>query len=605
MTSAPFPPRRYGPLRRYKLLLTVGFGALAVALATVMESTASVTELSIYQSTTPVFWVGVAVALVVALVVSVARTPTRWERGGGFLLAGSAVWAVVVLPLVRGYYFYGGGDALSHLGFARSFASGALRPVELLHPGVHFVSIAVASETGFSLPQSLMFTVFLFFLVFLIFVPLTVRRITGSDRSLAVGLFSALLLLPINHVATHVSAHPSSQAILFVPFVLFLVLLYLRQDRDAVARVSPLGVLLVLSSMGVVLFHPEEALNVLAVFGAVALLQFVYRRYDPEHPISEHHSMYFQAVFLGVLIAVWAPRSSRVQNRFGVLVETLTGGASTTATTVSSYSISLSSVGGSIEELFVKLFLPSLVFSIITGVLALGTVTGRFDDVLPERGSHVRYLVLAFAPILVATGVIYVGSFGDHYFRYIGFLMMLTTILGAVGLTGLLPSLSAHTDRAGVRTAAVALLLLLLLPIAVMSIHPSPWLYQTTPHVSEAQMEGYETSFEHRDPAVPYAGIRTGPRRYVDAVYGPYSETAGSFPGDLSSVPPAVLGTNLTSYYDEPRYVALTDRTVVRETELYRGFRYDREGFQSLETTPGISRIQANGEFQLYYVVDE
>lgn len=590
-----------------KLLLIIGFTALTAALVAAIQTPSRGYELSIYEATPMLFWGGIAVAVLCAMLVGLSRGSSSRLVHGSLLLAGVSGWATVALPLLRGYYYYGAGDALSHLGFARVFQSGQMSPIELIHPGVHLVSIFTAGATGLPLRHTLVLSVFVFFASFLLFVPLCVRELTGSTRaSLVVGLLTALLLLPINSVSTHAIAHPTSQTILYTPFMLFLVFLYLRQSSSPGDSLRPtaIGAVLGLTSVAMVLFHPEQALNALLIMLTIVALQFLARLRSSTHPFVRHHRMYFQAGFLALVFLIWAPQHDRFDARFGTALESLLVRRTAPGGEVSSKSGSLAAVGGSLEELFVKLFLAGAILSAIAGLFMLVSLLGRFDEELPDDNALVKYLAVAFVPLFMATGLVFVASFGDHYFRYVGFIMMLVTIVGAAALTVALPDDLPSVARASVRPALV-LLFLVLLPLGVMSIHPSPWIYQGSAQVTEQQMVGYETAFENRSPEIPFTGVRSGPRRFVEATYGPESPTAREFPGDRSAIPERVFATNLTTFYDEPRYVTITERDVKQELVLYDGFRYPRSGFQQFDSTPGIDRIQSNGEFRLYLLTND
>lgn len=55
---------------------------------------------------------------------------------------------------------------------------------------------------------------------------------------------------------------------------------------------------------------------------------------------------------------------------------------------------------------------------------------------------------------------------------------------------------------------------------------------------------------------------------------------------------------NLRSYYEENRYLVVTDR----DRDLQRGIRYTREDYEHFDEGSGINRIQDNGEFTLYRI---
>jgi hypothetical protein len=253
------------------------------------------------------------------------------------------------------------------------------------------------------------------------------------------------------------------------------------------------------------------------------------------------------------------------------------------------------------------MFLVSGVLSLIAGLVMLATLTRRLDD-SPDRNALLTYLTVAFAPIFVLFLAFMVASLSVQQFRYLGFIMMFVTILVAVAFADGIPfglPIRSPTTRT---TLAVGVFALLLVPQLAM-VFSSPYIYQPSSQVTERTMEGYETSFEHRDSEVWHTGIRGGPRRYVDAYHGTTgSNTAAdgtTFEGKDEMIPFAVWGNNMTEFYSRCRYVALEQSDYQREVGLYDGFRYSEAGFERMETDPRIHRVQSNGDFRLYVVAPE
>ncbi|MFC6755519.1 hypothetical protein ACFQER_00940 [Halomicroarcula sp. GCM10025894] len=67
-------------------------------------------------------------------------------------------------------------------------------------------------------------------------------------------------------------------------------------------------------------------------------------------------------------------------------------------------------------------------------------------------------------------------------------------------------------------------------------------------------------------------------------------------------IPFSVFGSNTTQYYSRCRYVPLTSSDYQREVGIYDGFRYSESAFRSFRQNPGVSRVQTNGDYRLYYV---
>jgi hypothetical protein len=599
--TTPHTATRTRLVRHEKLLLIAGFLGLAGAVTVAVDAPVPGYESSIYTGTPPLFWLGLGVAVLTALVVGLRSRAGR-GRVAATGLGGLTGLALVGLPLARGYYFYGQGDALTHLGWARSLAAGSLQPQELLYPGIHLFSVSLSSVTALSVHRAMLLTVLVFFGLFFLFVPLCVREMTDARTGLVVGMFGALLLLPINAVGTHVVAHPSSSALLFVPFALFIAFLAVRLPSHSRLRPTRLGALFCLVAPTMLLVHSQETLSLLVLLGTVAGVQLLFRLFRSTHPIAKHRPLYFETGLLGLLWVVWASGRPRVTSRLEAAYGFLVGGSgSTTGGAVAGRSASLADIGGSLGGLFLKLFLAAAVFSVLAGLVMLGSPLGWFDEHFPEYNAFNKYLTAAFVPLTIIMAVVFVGDFGDHYFRFIGFLMVIVTLVGAAALAKGVPGLRAFVGNSGHRRLVVVLFILLL-PVAVLSVHPSPWIYQDNPQVTEQEMRGYETALEQRVPNAGFVGIRGGGERYADAIYGPESVTALEFPGEAI---PYSSWTNVSDAYDGPRYVPIRAADEVREVDLYRGFRYSAAGFQNLKTTDGIHRVQSTDGFELYYFDDE
>ncbi|MFB6179797.1 MAG: hypothetical protein ABEI77_08745, partial [Halorientalis sp.] len=150
-------------------VLTLGFLAVAGAVLTATRSPATGYEVSIYSATPVTFWIACSVAFLAAI--SVAVSPL-YEDVAPFVLVlgGSTMLTIAALPVLRGYYFYGLGDSLTHLGWARQLAAGS-DPLAFFYPGSHLIAAAIAA-LGYEMPYAMLLSVVLFTLLYLVCVPL-------------------------------------------------------------------------------------------------------------------------------------------------------------------------------------------------------------------------------------------------------------------------------------------------------------------------------------------------------------------------------------------------------------------------------------------------
>jgi hypothetical protein len=615
--------------RLSKVGLAAGFLGLFVAVVVAHGAPATSYELSIYESTPTVVWAGFGVALAAGAVLSLVGPRTSRVHGGALLLVGSTAVSMFALPILRGYEFYGRGDALSHVGWAKEIGAGTLDPGNLLYPGIHTITVFIQSVAGVPFTRANMYVVLLVFpLLFLVFVPLAVQLIGGGSRALAIGLLGAAMFIPINNVSVHPVAHPATQGIFFFSFVLYLLLAYIidpstesrsteRQSTDRLAvtdgghrgswwrnaesGITGVGVLLATASVAIVLVHPQQAVNVTLAFLAIVFVQLAARRWTPDHPVASHRALTGPTAVLVVAVGLWAPRFDRVTGTITALIGGLLRTGATTGEVVSQKSASLTTIGGSLPVLFLKLFLPALVFSLLATWLIVVALR-RFWDA-PALNSLVAYLAAGLVPLFGMFLLMVLVRSGDQYFRYVGFIMVPVTVLGAAALSRWLYGLDTDSWRP-VGAVALVVLMLVLLPVGVAATHPSPYIYQPNSQVTDSEFSGYESTFEHRQEGVAFTGVRGGPRRFVDFYYGTERATNTlGFPGYEAPVGEQVfVKANYSDAFEEPRYMAISESTYQREVVLYEGFRYPDRSFETLEATPGVNRVRSSEGFDLYRI---
>ncbi|MFC6733672.1 hypothetical protein [Haladaptatus sp. DYSN1] len=587
-----------------KLALTVGFVALYVGLVSAYNAPATGYELSIYDATPVTFWAGMAIAMFVALVVAWQVRPENHIRKLALALAVLSIVSIAGLPIIRGYFFVGAGDSLTHLGWMRDIGNGILDPVYFLYPGIHTSALFIERVAGMQLERATEFLVLAYFVTFVLFVGLTVQAIAKTKYAVVFGIFAGLLALPINNISVHLQPHPSTEAILFLPLVLYLTVRYLTNRERAISMgplaITPTAIVLAVALAGILLIHPQVAGNVILLYLSVVFLQFLFRQLRGEHAISKHRPLYAHTVYLIGIFALWAPRNPRTTQTLDTIVNAILFGVSGTGA-IDQRGASLSAIGGSLGELFFKLFFVSVVFLGLASLLMGLNLRKTFERSYPSSDGLIKYLTLSMIPLGGMFLLFSLLQGSTQRFRYLGFIMVLITILGAVMLAWAFEWLSTRTSTRMVKGAAVVAFALML-PLSAMTVYASPYIYQPSGQVSEMQMHGYGTAFDYQADGIPYTGIQSGPERFVHAHYGtPFVNEDEFVPGAAAVVPQSTFdGGTLLGFYDEQRYIIFSEVTTQLEIDVYKGLRYSEAGFDQLDSTPGIAQVHANGEVRVY-----
>lgn len=606
--------RRRGRQRRRwdrlgKLLLVVGFLAIAVATIAAWANPAKGYEMSIYAATPLLFWVGVGIAFLLALGVAlVSRTPTvKWTA---LFLGGLAATAVSALPLTRGYIFYGLADSLTHYGWAVQIQTGIKSPFEFIYPGSHLTAIIFQTTTGQRIGWAMMLVVLLTVVAYFLFVPLAVRAIYPTPAAVVIAAFSGFMLLPVNNVATHQMFHPYTLTVFLVPVMIYLVFKHVggAADDDVLpSSIAATSLLMPLVGAAMMFFHPQATLNVLIVLATAVGVQLLIRNLWPDSRIAGHRVVWGQVLLLGVLFIVWIFQFWQTWAMLdGVaqsFIQTITGTAEY-GQNINNTKKSGDSVGISLAELFVKMFLVSAVYCVVAASLVVAKFFS-WIEATPERDVAIAYFAASGVTLTPYFLLHFVGNMSGYFFRHVGFAMVLVTIVGSAAIASML---DWSRDMGGIWTTVrpvVGGAVAVALALSIVVAFSSPFIFLPSHGLSGQTAASFQTAFRYDSNAEDpprWASINGETSRYDDA----FGQRASVTP--TGSVPEKQLG-NLVDYYaggsgarTGDHILPITERIVKQEAEIYRSKDYTRRDFASLEYQEGVHRIHSNDEVALYYI---
>ncbi|SEP73614.1 hypothetical protein [Natrinema salaciae] len=595
-------------MRRSTLNVTVaiGFLALAAGILVARANPATAYEASAYAGPPTTTWLGFAIALAIAVGTSLSCRGR--QQVFGIALGATTVTAIVSLPVIRNYRFAGMGDALTHLGWTRDIVNGGTAPHELFYPGLHAIATVLHFVGGVPIERGLLIGMVVLFVPFLLFVPLVVRDVAGGGAAVGLAAIVSWMVLPVNNIATFMGIHTNSNALFLVPPVVFAIVAYLR--RRATAERLPLGLspfsaLVYLTALALLLVHPQQMFNVVILVGAISGVQYLARRRFDDHPMLEHPTTYAHTITLGGMFGLWALGNERFRNAASGLVYGLLAQDIGAGTEVNQRGTSLTDIGGSLSELFVKLFLDAAIIGLVVGLFVLALWLGR-TSLDGEARSLVNYLALGLIPLGGLFAVYFVGT-PTMAFRQIGFIYVLITILAGVALAQLAGGLSRTISRPGAN-AITALVLGTCLVLGLMTVFASPLIYNPGQHVTPEMMSGYEDGLEHGADGTPYAGMGYDPYRYDHGING--ISGGGDTIGGASASTGTVNATRFSdgnysgAYPTDEYYFVVTEWDKTKEFAVYKELNYRRAAFEGLDTDRGTNKVISNDEFEMYAVSD-
>jgi hypothetical protein len=582
--------------RPFKILLSIGFALVTLGVLVAYANPVRGYEYSIYTQTPAAVWACIALAFVASVVVMFFADESMSRAG--VALSGITMLSVVSLPLVRGYHYKGEGDSLSHWGQTMNLMAGYVDGNEIVYPAVHLFASTAAFVTGMPLNRVLLVTVIVFLASFFVFIPLTVRSISVERNVVLFSVLAGFFLLPVNHNSGGLYVHPASQAHMFAPVVIFsLIAFYVeRRARTFVLFIVTFGMYIIL--------HPQQAANLLIVLSSLIAAHYLFQNWDRVRGSVPGPNLGYTFGLATAIFWVWIYRLGRFESHLAGRVERIFVDTEVGRPTADRAS-SLEAVGGSLPEVFFKLFFVPSVFSLVTAVLSLVILLALlapgwerpafnpFSTLSNREKSVLAFLSASIVPLFILF-LVYIqhGTGSDQYFRHHAFIMAVVTIVGAIGIGKLL----LNVNRASA-AQTFAIVSIVLLALSLLVVFPSPYFYQSSSHVTEAQVEGFETVYEHDDDSIAYDRHRSNPSRYGDLTVGE-PETRSM----LSGVPPHFSDQNVTDEYDEQTYIPVTESSEIRNAVVWNGFRFDHDDYRYIDNTDESNRVVSNGGVTLYLI---
>jgi len=595
--------------RKAKYLIFIGFILLLISILIAYRSPAQFYELSIYDSTPIGYWVGISLVIFLSLFVSL-RTEKKIILTFSLILAVTAIISIVSLPLIRGYYYIGFADSITHLELAIRISEGLMNPNNLVYPAIHTLAVFISNISKIPLRLSLMFIVPLFGLLFVFFTYLVLKIIYEksyidpylqishphpvlkivpkkfSREMIIIGVFSALFFLPVNIIAIQYIPKPETQAVLFLPALIYLLIKHHKlQDYKLF--------MLILYSLfftALVYIHPRATLIfVIFLFGVV-----IYDRLSTKKPIAISFIIPILSGFIYLITRGERAIVAGERHLRQLIYNPQPGEA------VAQRAASASEVGGSIEEIFLKIMLVTIIFGILTIVYVYQNKRNGSSGkkYIINDNTYITHFFIALIPVSLFVVGYFISAGGrGPTFRVIGLMSAIITITGAYSFFHLIKSLQLNKKN---RNQIIFIFIIFCLILSVLTLHSSPYIYRGTSHITEAHFHGSDLCFKNYNGSVPYASVRMQSDRYyaisqrvrrpnIEAPFGP-------------SPPPNFNNQSLSTYYGNKTYLGITESERVREAELYKGFQFSYDDFEYLERDPNIHKIQSNGGFDLYLV---
>jgi hypothetical protein len=588
---------------RLKLLLAVGAAATAIALVFVAaDPKATSYELSVYDAYPLPFWFLVLVATFFGqLVIFESGYADRWHRywkwGLALVLGINAV--LLLLPALR-YELFARGDMLTYIGMIRRIGDLGAVPRTNYYPNVHLLALTVSYATGIA-PSTVINVLppvaSLFYIVSLY--PLLNVVFGGSRKVLFVLPFSSLLLFS----GEHVFFHPSVFAFMTLPFAFYL--LFRSYGGRATTRFRAALLVVVVA---VTFYHPVVTVFFVGMLGLLWLSVVASKRLASADTMTRRSPLVV-AVLAFVLFFAWYYSFESIIGSTLIIVYTLMGvseGSSQLGNIASVFSRTTPAVS---DIALVGIY----TYGLVGAIIGLAFVFVGYYAVLVARGQR------RFDPIeAFLAGTLCVFTFGAAvafavdvtigFYRVVRYARFVGVVLVGAGFYTLFRRIDADVAARYLRPV-VYLSLFAFAFLSVFYLYSSPLSNGSNLQITEAEVEGMEWTFEHRNRSL--AIDQLGISQYRMSTYENLEETENIRfelppPPDHFDYANASAEDLPSSAAADRRYLVTTELGRVSNPRLYPSYRefwrHSPQDFDRLERKPSVGHVYDDGTLDLYVI---
>lgn len=598
----------------YKLLSFISPLFLIILYATLVITPQSTGyELSIYEAYPFYFFILIIITLVLSTYLSMYSI---YQLNSKFFFIINICWVFLtilllyLIPLARGYAFFGRDDGLTHIGFIRDILNTGHLGETNFYPIFHLFSYLIIILTGIApndenLLLIRMMVPFLFFLIYTTSIFL-IARLKGNENGNKNNLYSYISIL-LSLIMFNVTFTPSDTLFLFFPFFLFIF--YLDKKRSELSTRIIFVITLFLLPFG----HPELVVFGLALFIIYWIFSYFISIHNIRHNLDNrinsselsrsNHIILLLATFIVwySTFTIFSRHITRLGNWF---IEQV--GSSTISKLATTYSrADLSTIEFSF--LVVKMYGPEIIyflFSLLIGFVLL-------KDYINKKQIKIDYVVL-FSLMLITIGFAGISLFNDvilSYGRILKYPMLFGTVLIAIYLTNNYISIIKSKKK----FYALCLILIIASTISVFNMFPSPYIYTFNQQVTKTDLlgNGWLINYGNRSMQSLDTYVLFG--RYVDYYNGSdyaekYDRSYRIQTYQAKRFPPNNFNyTNSSTFgnsYSSDRYMLISKLVKDYYFKLFPNkARFTEEDFNKLDNSDqSVDILYTNGEFNIYYV---
>lgn len=587
-----------------KIILLINyFLLLSVLIIIFSTSPADSYEFSIYGAYPLYFWFLLLLSIILGMlstILSILNNSLRKFWILGFLAGIIAVSLVLFLPLIRGYYIYGSGDILTHIGYMLDIESSGV--IGRNHyPILHILGNSLFETTTLSYGIITMMIPAFFSVISILFWYILGKEIMQNMEEIVILMLIAAL--PIYGVMNSLFT-PNHQAFLLVPLILYGLIKY-QKTKD-----KKIGLLLIILIILLAIIHPLIAIMVILVLFLMVISDILFSRVCHDNTDSKNILKF--AFIMIVIFSSWSTYLIMIVNVLKPLTASLLGTDEIKSELISKFDL-ISTVDIDIYSL-INLGLLTYGIHLILSLITLFSIAFLFYLHFKNKAKIRRFqffAIVCFIAFCVCGTVVFLklDLFGMK--RIMNFSLIFSLIIISSTIFIMFDKFrNSNCIKKSMILTTIVIFLIILVYLSIFSLHLSPNTKQSHQQVTEGNYIGMKNFFETRDSKIPILEYGVSQMRYHDSIYGRNFPSTNIRYGEIT-MPIDHFGYNIShdlgSNYDGEHYFILTKEGRGFYENMYPEFpdkwRFTDQDFQMLEVDKSVQRIYSNKNLTIYQII--
>lgn len=579
--------------RILKLLLSICFISLSVALVIAYLSPASGYEVSLYSSTPILYWflLVFCFSLCIFLIFHYMYTE-RFEHSYFWIICFTLLvlcrFSLLCLPYIRDYLYPWRGDSMTHIGYAIDILLDGHYLSSNFYPVSHTLIASVVIISGLPLEFVSKYSTPFLSVLFLLFIYFFAKTVLLTKESVIFSLIIASSMFSIFDYAIS----PNGWSILYLPLVLAL---FFRQSLDY-------KILLSISIILLPFFHVFTSSMLVFILIVVSLIYWFFNNNRLNSYFSAMNpSQFLNSIILELtILLMWILSFKYFNKNIKALYDSFTSTSSNAfATEVITKLDKVDVHGFEVILLAIKMYGNTFIFIGLSAV-AFYLFIKKFSW---KYGNFNIFIIFSLFFCFFSAYVIYLFNLIPGFKNFAGHRMLMFLGVFAPLCTSFF--LQYFKDNRNYILYLVGIFLIITASlISILNLFTSPWIIQPNSQVTCMEVDGMNWFFNYRNQMTDIVIIMTPPHRYADEIMGSRERNERDISGYYENIPDhfnySVYKTIGESYAGK-RYAVISeyDKTIYNTVWINVG-RFYTSDFIILESDKTASKLYNNNEFDVW-----